>query len=87
MNQEVYISTDIESNGALPGRNSMLSLGAAAFTSDGELLSTFSVNLEEFPGATSDPDTMKFWDQNKEAYEETRKNVRPIKQAMQSYVS
>ena len=44
--EECYVSIDIEADGPAPGLNSMLSLGAAAFTSDGALAQTFSVNLE-----------------------------------------
>lgn len=84
---EIYISTDIETDGPIPGPNSMLSLGAAAFTSEGKMLSTFSVNLETLPGATPNADTMAWWEQNKAAYEETRKNTKPAKEAMQDYVS
>jgi len=59
INDEVYISTDIESDGPIPGPNSMLSLGSAAYLPDGKRVGTFSVNLETLPGAQGDPDTMK----------------------------
>lgn len=66
---EVYISLDIESDGPIPGRNSMLSLGAAAYTAEGVLRGTFSVNLEELPEASPDERTMReFWDKNPEAW-------------------
>ena len=38
---EVYVSTDIETDGFLPGDNSMLSLGSAAFLADGRQVGTF----------------------------------------------
>lgn len=75
---ETYISVDIEADGPIPGKYSMLSLGAAAFGSSGELLETFSVNLEKMEGAIENPATMKFWEENKAAYLETRAGtVRP----------
>ncbi len=56
--KELYFSVDIESDGPIPIRNSMLSFGAAAFTEDGELVGKFTRNLELLPGATQDPKTM-----------------------------
>lgn len=46
---EIYISTDIESDGPIPGPNSMLSFASAAFTVDKKLVATFSANLETRP--------------------------------------
>jgi hypothetical protein len=48
--QEIYVSTDIEADGPIPGPHSMLSLGSAAYTGEKQLLSTFSANLETLPG-------------------------------------
>lgn len=84
---EIYISTDIETDGPIPGPNSMLSLGSAAFTPEGKMLSTFSVNLETLPGAKPNPDTMAWWKQNQTAYEETRKGPKDPQRAMQEYTS
>jgi hypothetical protein len=52
---EIYISTDVETDGPIPGPHSMLSLGSAAYTADKRLLSTFSANLETLPGAAAHP--------------------------------
>lgn len=83
---EVYISTDIESDGPIPGPNSMLSLGAAAYLPSGELVSTFSVNLETLPGAQGDHDTMEWWKTQGVAWEACREDPVPPKQAMERYV-
>ena len=48
---EIYVSTDVETDGPIPGPHSMLSLGSAAYTADKTLVSTFSANLETLPGA------------------------------------
>jgi DNA polymerase III alpha subunit (gram-positive type) len=85
-NNEVYISTDIEADGPIPGPNSMLSLGAAAYLPDGKLVGTFSVNLETLPGAQGDPDTMNWWAGRPKEWEESRKDQRPPKEAMTAYV-
>ena len=50
---EIYVSTDVETDGPIPGPHSMLSLGSAAYTVDKKLVSTFSVNLETLPGAAT----------------------------------
>ena len=31
---EIYISTDVETDGPIPGQHSMLSIGSAAYTAD-----------------------------------------------------
>lgn len=64
---ETYISIDIEADGPIPGRNSMLSLGAAAFKADGTLLSTFKRNLLPLPEANQDEDTMRWWKEQPES--------------------
>lgn len=73
---EVYFSVDIESDGPLPGPNSMLSLGAAAFNDQGVMLDTFSGNLKSLPQAKPDPRTMsEFWDKNPEAWKAATENA------------
>jgi len=42
---EVYVSTDVEADGPIPGPHSMLSFASAAFLPDKTLVSTFSANL------------------------------------------
>lgn len=84
---EIYISVDIETDGPIPGDNSMLSLGAAAFSPDGKMLSTFSINFQEMEGSKPDTGTMAWWDTNKEAYEITRQNVIDAGEAIGRFVS
>ncbi len=52
---EIYVSTDIEADGRIPGVHSMLSFGSAAYLADKTLLGTFTANLEQLPGAVPDP--------------------------------
>ena len=66
--QEIYISTDIEADGPIPGVYSMMSFGSAAYDQDGNLLDTFSRNLLPLQGAVQDPDTMLFWQRNPQVY-------------------
>lgn len=74
---EIYVSVDIEADGPIPGPNSMLSLGAAAFTADGKMISTFSVNFDQLPDAKPNADTMKWWGTQPDAWEACRKNCLP----------
>jgi hypothetical protein len=67
--REVYFSTDVETDGPIPGRNSMLSLAAVAILRDGTRLDAFTANLKPLDGAVRDPKTMAdFWDKNPEAW-------------------
>jgi len=72
---EIYFSTDVETDGPIPGPNSMLSLGSAAFSPKGELLGTFSVNLETLPGAEPDPTTQAWWEAHPKAYRASREHT------------
>jgi hypothetical protein len=84
---EVYVSTDIESDGPIPGPHSMLSLASAAYLPDKTLLATFTANLETLPGATADPRTMEWWQQHREAWAATRTNLQDPAVAMDRYVT
>lgn len=84
---EIYVSTDVEADGPIPGPNSMLSFASAAFTDRGELVSTFSANLELLAGAQGDPGTMAWWKQNQSAWEQTRTELQSPSAAMADYVA
>ena len=73
---EVYVSTDVEADGPIPGPHSMLSFGSAAYLADKTLLRTFHANLDTLPGATGHPDTMQWWNEHREEYEATRENTK-----------
>ena len=87
INSEIYISTDIESDGPIPGPNSMLSFGSAAYMADKTLVSTFSANLETLPGATADPKTAAWWVTQPEAWAASRVNLEAPAQAMHRYLT
>jgi hypothetical protein len=84
---EIYVSTDIETDGPIPGPFSMLSFASAAYLPDKTLVDTFTANLELLPGAGSDPDTMNWWRQRWEAYQATRVNTEEPHAAMSRYVA
>ena len=86
MKPEIYVSTDIEADGPIPGPHSMLSFGSAAYLADKTLLATFSVNLELLPEATPHPKTMEFWQNNRQAWAASRTDCKQPAEAMASYV-
>jgi hypothetical protein len=58
----LLISIDVETFGPIPGPNSMINLGAVAYTTDRRRLGTFNANLLELEGSQRDEDTMvNFW--------------------------
>jgi len=83
---EIYISTDVEADGPIPGPFSMLSFASAAFTKDKKLVSTFSANLETLPDAKVDPKTKAWWDEQPEAYAACRTDLREPGEAMADYL-
>ncbi len=87
MPQEIYVSTDVETDGPIPAIYSMLSFGSAAYLADGTLLATFTANLETLPGATADPGVMAWWTQHPEAWATCRKDPQPPEAAMAAYVA
>jgi hypothetical protein len=83
---EIYVSTDVETDGPIPGPHSMLSFGSAAYRADKTLLSTFTANLETLPGATGAPDTMEWWQSQPDAWAACRKDPEPPERAMHRYL-
>lgn len=80
------MSTDIETDGPIPGDYSMLSIAAAAYTPSGELAGTFAANLETLPGASQHPDTMAWWQEHQTAWQASRKHAQAPAEAMQAYL-
>lgn len=85
MTNEIYFSTDVETDGPIPGPNSMLSLGSAAFLSDGTLIDTFSLNLAPLDGASPDPATMEWWNSNLDAFQAATHSQRDPESAMTQF--
>ena len=82
---EIYVSTDVETDGPIPGPHSMLSFGSAAYTAGKELLGTFSANLVTLPGAHGHPDTMAWWETQPEAWAASREDQQDPAAAMTRY--
>jgi len=82
---EIYISVDVETDGPIPGANSMLSLGAVAFAPSREQLGSFSINLVELSGAAPDPKTAEWWATQLEAWKAARTDPQPPLPAMRRF--
>lgn len=87
MRKELFFSTDIEADGPIPGEYSMLSFASAVFDEKQKLSYEFSRNVLPLEGAKQDPDTMKFWARNPEAYAKTQEDQVDPWNAMRTYVT
>jgi hypothetical protein len=84
---EVYVSTDVEADGPIPGPYSMLSFASAAYLEDKTLVDTFSANLDTLVGAEAHPDTMAWWQKQPEAWARCRENTTPPSEALPRYLA
>lgn len=85
--KEVYVSTDIETDGPIPGPHSMCSFASAALLPDSTLVDTYTANLELLPGAVGHPKQMAWWASHPEAWEACRVNPRPPQEVMPEYAA
>jgi hypothetical protein len=84
---EIYVSTDVETDGPIPGPYSMLSFGSAAYLADKTLIGTFTANLETLPGASAHPDTMRWWATQPAAWAACRADLQPPERALPAYAA
>ncbi len=84
---ELYVSTDVEADGPIPGPHSMLSFASAAFRPDKTLVATFTANLTELPGAAGHPETLRWWQTQPAAWAACRENARGPTAVMPEYVA
>ncbi len=82
---EIYVSTDVETDGPIPGPHSMLSIGSAAYTADKQLIATFSANLQTLEGANPEPRTAAWWATQPEAWAACRRDTEAAETAMPRY--
>lgn len=85
MISETYVSIDIETDGPIPERYSMMSLGAVAFSTDGNELSAFSRNLSRLEGAGQHPATTLWWATQPRAYAIATSDQRPPREVMYDF--
>jgi hypothetical protein len=86
--ERVYVVTDIEVDGFVPGPNSMLSLASVAVTASGEQVGEFEAVLERLPGAQPNPDTWAwFQSQPPEVLAAATEDPRPVPEVMAGFVA
>lgn len=84
---EIYVSTDVETDGPIPGPHSMLSLASAAYRPDKTLVGTFTANLKTLPEAKGHPETMAWWQKHPDAWAASRTELQDPADAMHRYVA
>src|SRR5688572_2035238 len=82
---EIYVSTDVEADGPIPGPHSMLSFASAAYRADKTLVSTFARNLATLEGASAHPKTEAWWKTLPDAWAACRLDLRSPDAAMRDY--
>lgn len=87
MAREIYVSTDVEADGPIPGPHSMLSFASAAFDDEGNEVGSFTRNLATLDGASGHPDTMSWWATQPAAWQACRTELVDATTAMTAYVA
>ena len=84
---EVFVSTDVEADGPIPGPYSMLSVASIAFAEDGTVLDSFTRNLAPLEGASTHPKTMAWWQTQPAAWAACHVDVAEAQTAMVDYTA
>src|ERR1041385_514875 len=84
---EIYVSTDVEADGPIPGPHSMLSFASAAYLGDKTLVGTFEANLTLLPGAQGEPKPRDWWRGRPGGWAACRTNLREPGVVMPEYVA
>lgn len=87
LSEEIYVSTDVEADGPIPGPHSMLSFASAAYRADKTLVATFSRNLETLPEAAAHPKTAEWWATQPHAWAACREDLHTPQDAMREYAA
>jgi hypothetical protein len=82
---EIYVSTDVETDGPIPGPHSILSFASAAYAPDKTVVGTFARNLRTLEGAAPHPKTEAWWAAHPEAWAACRSDQREPLVAMREY--
>jgi hypothetical protein len=81
----IIISLDGEFTGLIPGRNSLISLGAVAYDEDGNMLSRIRINMLELPESVRDYSNMRWWDEHPIAWHRATENAVPAEIGMMQF--
>lgn len=83
----VYIVTDIEADGGVPGVNAMLAFASVAVRADGEVLGEFEAVLAPLEDTAGDPQTLAWWRKQPDAWAAATANPQPAAQVMQDFIA
>lgn len=86
IDRPIYVVTDVECDGPVPGLHSMLSFASVAVSPDGDEHGEFEAVLGKLEGASADPETMAFWRTQPEAYAAATRNPEPPETVMKRFV-
>ena len=86
MNEPIYIVTDVECDGGVPGAHSMIAFGSVAITAEGRRFGEFEAAINPLEGAGTDPDVMAWWATQPEALAATRDGARDAAAVMTDFV-
>ncbi|MEQ3550686.1 hypothetical protein WIS52_09410 [Pseudonocardia nematodicida] len=82
-----HVTTHLHTDGPIPGPHSLLTLTSAAYGAGGVLISTFTANLRELPGATVHPTALDAWRGRAEDWLRTRRATRPPGRVAHDYLA
>lgn len=82
-----YVVTDVEVDGPIPGRNSMLAFASVAVNGAGQMLDEFQMTVATLPEATSDPQTLSWWHSHPEAFIAATADAQSATDAIKEYVA
>lgn len=82
-----YVVTDVEADGLVPGRHSMLSIGSVAVDEFGVELGRFSINLLPLEEMSSDPGTMAWWATEPDGWREATIGAVDAREGMARFAS
>ena len=85
--EPIYIVTDGEFDGPLPGRHSLLSFASVAVSAQGETRGVFEAVLATLEGSHPDPETALFWQNHPAAWAAARAGPQPPEKVMSRFVS
>ncbi|MFC0407825.1 DNA polymerase III subunit epsilon [Roseomonas elaeocarpi] len=83
--QPIYVVTDTEFDGPVPGRNSLLSIGAAAVDEHGTEVGCFEAVLQPLPEASADPGTLRWFATEPEAWAAATRDPQPAEAVMRRF--
>lgn len=81
-----YVVTDVEVDGPVPGKNSMLSFASVAINFEGREVGDFEATIATLEDAVADPPTMHWFRSHPEALAAATTDPQPAAEVIQQYV-